>query len=249
MALDTRKVRRKMLLNALSAPATAIPLLVGLTACVGSWATSMRPDLGILAGLAGVLGSAGFFLTQLFMHGDETARQAIDEVEAEDSAGREQVLDALDVRLRTDNDPRTETALRDLRSLNRAFDEAAASPAGDLAAAKAAGIDSGVRELFEQCVKSLERSMALWDTAQKLKTQTAREPILNQREEIILEVLQSIRQLGRILAAMQNLGAENGDPPQLTRLSKELDQRLAVARQVERRVKDFEDHLDTSQHE
>lgn len=249
MALDTRKVRRKMLLNALAAPSTAVPLLAGLTACVGAWATGIRPDLGLLAGLAGLLGAAGMFFTQLFLSGEETAKQAIGEVEAEELAGHEQVLDALDVRLRKDNDPRTEAALRDLRNLHRAFDEAATAPDADLGAATAAGIDSGARELFEQCVKSLERSMDLWDTAQKLRTRSAREPILNQREEIVQEVLQSIRQLGQILAAMQNLDAGNGGPAQLTRLSKELDQRLAVAKQVERRVKDFEDQLDTTSRE
>jgi len=249
MALNTKKVRRKMLLNALAAPSTAIPLLAGLTACVGAWATGMRPDLGILAGLAGVLGAAGMFITHLFLNGEETAKEAIGEIEAEERADHELELDALDTRLLADRDPRTETALRDLRNLRRAFEKAAAAPDAELRAATAAGIDSGASELFDQCVKSLERSMDLWDTAQKLRTRTAREPILNQREEIVLEVLQSIRQLGQILAALQNLDAGEGGAPQLTRLGKELDQRLAVAKQVERRVKDFEEQLDANPRE
>lgn len=242
---ETTRIKRKMLLNMLTGPATAVPFLAGVTALIATWALGLRADMGVLAGLAGILGAAGLFFTNLFLRGDTYAKQAVDETQRETRAERERKLDDLDLRLCKDNDPRTEAALRDLRSLVRAFDDLRASSGSELNALTTSNIATGVHELFGQCVDSLERSWNLWQTAEKLRTRAAKEPILKQREEIIAEVGRSIRQLGQILVAIQNLGTGDGAKSDLARISEELDQRLAVARQVEQRVRAFESTLDT----
>lgn len=246
---DTRKIKRKMLLNMLTGPSTAVPFLAGVTALFATWALGFRADMGVLAGLAGILGAGGVFLTKLFMGGDTYAKQALDETQQEDHALRERKLDDLDVRLCADKDPRTESALRDLRSLVRAFDELRANSGSELNVLTTSNIASGIHEMFEQCVGSLERSLNLWHTAEKLRTRAAKDPILKQREAIITEVGQSIRQLGQALVAIQNLGTGQGSQSDLARISEELDQRLAVARQVEQRVKAFENQLDSGTRE
>jgi hypothetical protein len=246
---DPGKIRRKILLRALSAPATVAPFVAGVTAMVATWAMGLRPEAGVLAGLAGVLGSGGAFLTKIFLGGETLAREALDEARQEEHAESERLLDELDVRLCQDKDPRTEAALRDLRNLIRAFDELAAANSAGLSAVSTVEIASGVKALFDQCVESLDRSLKLYRTAARLKTQAARAPILKQRDAIIEEVGRSLSQLGQVLVAIQNLGSGEGAVSELTKVGEELDQRLAVAKQVERRVKAFESQLESGTRE
>lgn len=242
---DSNKIRRKILLRALSGPATVAPFVAGMTAMVAAWAMGMRPEAGVLAGLAGVLGSAGAFLTKIFLGGETLAREALEEAVQEEHAESERALDELDARLCEDRDPRTEAQLRDLRNLMRAFDELAAANSDGLSAVSTVEIASGVKALFDQCVQSLERSLKLWHTAARLKTPAARAPILKQRDAIIEEVGSSLSQLGQVLVAIQNLGSGEGAVSELSKVGEELDQRLAVAKQVERRVKAFESQLES----
>jgi hypothetical protein len=244
---DTKKVRRKMLLSMLTGPATAVPFLAGLTALVATWAFGLRGDVGVLAGVAGVFGASGAFFTKLFLGGEKYAKQALDETLQEERLDRERALDQLDASLCQDHDPRTEAALRDLRSLMRAFEERRTDSGADLTAMTTIGIAAGVQELFDQCVQSLERSLKLWQTAEKLRTRAAREPILKQREEIVLEVGRSIHQLGQTLVAIQKLGSGEDAKSELTRIGEELDQRLVVAKQVEQRVRAFESQLESGE--
>jgi hypothetical protein len=67
----------------------------------------------------------------------------------------------------------------------------------------------------------------------------ARQPILDQRERIVAEVQASIKQLSDTLVAIQSLGAGERADGQLARLRDELDQSLAVAKTVEKRVSDL----------
>jgi len=247
--VNTKTIKRKMLLRMLTAPATAAPFLAGVTAIVATWAVGLRADMGVLAGLAGILAAAGVFFTKLFLGGETYAKQAVEEAQQEARAARERTLDDLDVRLCKDRDPRTEAALRDLRSLVRAFDDLCAASGTELNALTTSNIASGIHEMFGQCVGSLERSVNLWQTAERLRTRAAKDPILKQREEIIAEVARSISQLGQVLVAIQNLGSGNGAKSDLSRIGEELDQRLAVARQVEQRVKAFESQLSSGMRE
>lgn len=231
-------------MRALSGPATVGPFIAGMTAMVATWAMGLRPDAGVLAGIAGIATSAGAFMTKIFLHGETLAKEAIEEASQEDRADREGALDELDARLCEDRDPRTEAALRDLRNLMRAFDELGGVTEAGLGAVSSTEIASGVQALFNQCVNSLQQSLKLWHTAARLKTPAARTPILKQRDVIIQEIGKSLRQLGQVLVAIQNLSSGSEAVSELAKVGRELDQRLEVARQVERRVKAFESQLE-----
>ena len=240
---DTRKLRRKILLNILASPLTAAPFLAGVTALVGAWALGVSPAVGVFAGLAGALSSAGVFVTKLVLGGEAHAKRAIEEMQAEAQAERERALDDLEQRLIADGDPRTEAALRDMRSLTRALKELGEDATARLNTLSAFDIVSGAERLFEQCVRSLEQTLRLWHTAQKMTTKAARDPIVRQREEILRDVGRSIRQLGDILVAVQKLDSGEGAESELMRIGEELGQHLAVAKQVEQRVRAFESQL------
>jgi DNA polymerase III epsilon subunit-like protein len=155
----------------------------------------------------------------------------------EENEIRQRTLDALDQRLATaDDDPRPETALRELRALVKAFEEADGRD-WSLNAQTVFDVHSMVGQLFDQCVHSLQQTDRLWQTAQKLQTAAARRPILQQREKIIDEIEASIKQMSSALVSLQTMGSGPGTSAELSRLREELDQSLAVAKTVEERVK------------
>jgi len=200
--------------------------------------------LAALAALAGILGTIGMFFTQLALGGERRAREAIEELQKEQFRQVENHLDELDRQLSEDGDPRTEGALRDLRSLVRALDEMSGESGSGLDPASAVEIQIDTMELFRQCVRSLERTLQMWRTARDMVTEAARKPILAQRERLIADVLESIKQLGKMLAALQTLGMGEGSPAELARVRAELEQNLRIAKEVDLRMRTSGEGLD-----
>lgn len=240
--VDARQIRRRVLVRLLSAPLTLLPFALGVTALAGTWALDLSPGVGLFAGIAGLALAGGNFLSQLVTRGDRYAREEMERYRREAHIAQERQLDDLDRRLRADNDPRTEVALRDLRALEKAFHELSAVDAG-VNSRTSIDIVAGVEQLVDRCVASLEESLRLWHTARGLNSAAARKPILRQREQIIVEVGRSIEQLGKILAEMQDLGASSQTPADLARVRAELDQSLELARTVDERMKEFSAQL------
>ncbi|MBI5387947.1 MAG: hypothetical protein HZA90_25065 [Verrucomicrobia bacterium] len=234
--LDDATLRKKVFWRLLGSPGTVFPFMLGMTAMTASWALDWMPGIGIFTGLAGVLVAAGTFCTRLFLSGDKVARQVLQEADQSSQQARQQALDALDRQLTTsDNDPRPETALRDLRALVKAFDDNALT-ASRTNIGQSIEIQSRVGLLFDQCVESLQQTERLWQVSRQLHTPAARQPILNQREKLIEDVQGTIKQISDTLVALQRLGAGKHSNAELSRLRDELDQSLAVAKAVEERV-------------
>jgi hypothetical protein len=237
--LDEKTLKKRVLLRLLGSPFTVLPFMLGMTAMTAGWVLDWRPAMALFSGAAGALCAAGAFFTRLVLNGESVARRVATEVEQEEQQARQRALDDLDNKLRTaDKDPRPENALRDLRALVKAFEEGSADyfrfNAGTMVE-----VHSRVGQLFDHCVDSLRQTDRLWQTAQQLRTVSARQPILDQREKIVEEVQASIKQLSDTLVTMQTLGAGERSEGQLARLRDELDQSLAIAKTVEERVNDL----------
>lgn len=240
----TADLRRRVVLNILASPATFLPFVGGMTALFGTLALDLRPDLGVLAFVAGLLCAGGMFMTKLLLGGEEYAREAIEEAGKEAQRARQQELDDLEVRLTYDRDSRTENALRDLRSLSKALDELEGEGYIDTDSATVVEIRAGAGELFEKCIQSLEQSLKLWHTAGSMKTKAARGPILSQRDRLLEEVFESIKHFGALLVALQSIGSTREDASELSRIRDQLKQNLEVARKVDARIQAFETQLD-----
>ena len=234
--LDDKSLRKKVLLRLLGNPLTVVPFVLGMTTMTASWAMNWRPGMGLFAGLAGLLGSAGAYLSQLLINGEKVTAEAAAELEHEQNLARQKVLDELDRQLtQSDNDPRPETSLRELRALLKAFEESEATT-WSVNHSTFFDVQSMVRQLFDRCVDSLRQTDRLWKTAEKLQTAAARKPILQQREKIILEVEASIKHLSQTLVSLQTLDRSANSDRELARLRGELDQSLTIAKTVEERV-------------
>jgi len=233
---DARQIRNRVLLRLLGHPLVVGPFIAGMTALTAAWSMGSKAGYLLFAGLAGVLAGVGSFVTQLALRGETVARQVTEEVAREEGEAAQRVLDHLDRQLTdADKDPRPETALRDLRALVRAFDEAEAA-ANRAHLPLIVDLRARVQEVFRQGVEAVAQTGKLWQTARELNTPAARQPLLDQRERLIADVQATVKQLSDTLVGVQSLGTGEGSSRELTRLREELDQSLAMARTVEERV-------------
>lgn len=235
--MEEQQIRKQVLVRHLGSPLVLAPLLLGVTSLTAAWAFDWRAaSIAVFAGLTGILASGGIFLTRLILGGENTATQIIQELEAETIAREEKRLDRLERELETsDNDPRPEKALRDLRALVKVLKEAASDPKSHHLAT-IVDIHARVTELFEHCIDLLQQTIQLWQTASSLNTADAKRPILEQRETLIVDIQESVKQVSNTLVALKQLGSTEASTGRLKQMREELDQSLEVARNVEDRV-------------
>jgi hypothetical protein len=243
--MNEGQIRRKVFLRLLGHPLVIAPSILGATALTAVWALSLPTGLGLFAGLAGVLGSAGVYLTRLILDNGKTAGSVIAEMQQQDQRSVQARLDDLDRRLvEADNDPRPETALRDMRALVRAVDDFA-NRTDAVNAPAVIDVRSRVQQIFDSSVRSLEQTLQLGDTAKQLALPEARKPLLAQREKIIKDLQACAQQLGDTLATLQTLDTGTQSNRELTRLRDELDQSLQIATRVEERLNSFLDQSES----
>lgn len=234
--VDEKQVRKRVLLRSLGSPLVLIPFLAGITVMTATLALGSRITFGIFAGVAGALASAGTFFTRLLLKSDSIAKDIAGEIESEEHNKQQKALDELDAKLSTaDEDPRPEAALRDLRALLKAFDDLNDRAEGALVHSLVQ-IRGGVNQLFDQCVHSLKQTDKLWQSARRLQTESARHPMMEQREQIIAEVQSTVKQVSETLTNLQTMNPGGNPSTELNRLRDELDQSLEVAKNVEIRI-------------
>jgi len=244
--MNESQINRKVFLRLLGHPVVIAPFVLGVTACTAFWALSWPGAVSWFACAAGALGSFGTYVTRLVMDNGKTARAVLAEEELGEQRAGESALDALDKRLvEADNDPRPETALRDMRALMRAFDDFIGKADSPNAPA-VIEVRSRVRQLFDYSIRSLERTLQLGDTAKLLNMPTARKPLLAQREKIIEDIEACAKQFGDTLATLQRLDSGNHSGSDLSRLRDDLDQSLQIAGRVEERLNSFLDQTDST---
>lgn len=216
-------------------------LVTPLTMCTGIGGASLlllSPMLGPPVGFAGFLSLlvcggviAKNFLFDLEVVAARVAKQFKDKEEKQEDI----TLDELDKKLITDRDPRDQTALRNLRSLYDSFmEDHKKGKINNVSAAMIHQID----EIFDAVVLQLKHQFDLYETSTEL-TGNAKDKILQQREEIILEVEKSINDLATTISEMRALKIKT----KKGELSK-LQQRLSVQLEAAKAVDEFTSSLD-----
>ena len=225
-------------MDILGSPLVVMPFMVGSAAFASLFAMGLKGSAAVIAvliGLAGTLASAGTFLTKFILGRDDRVKQLVEASRDKAKRDKRKALDHFHHRLTMDGDERTETAMQDLRSLRQAFRQLD-KIAPDLNRAMIEDIQQRSEELFQQCMSSLEKTLQLWKTADSLASEMARKPILEQREKLVGDVVQTVEHMSRTLASVQGITSRSDGDARLQRLRGELDQSLEVAKKVEQRI-------------
>ena len=235
---EEKNITKRVIADVVSSPMVIFPFMVGTAACASLFALGLKGSafLGaMLVGLSGVLGSGGMFLTKMILGRDERVKKIVEESREKAKKDKLKRLDHFHHRLTLDGDSRTEDSMQDLRSLRQAFSQLD-KIAPDLNRAMIDEIQKRAEELFQQCVRSLEKSLQLWKTADSLASELAQKPIMEQREKLVGEVIGTVEHMSRTLAAVQGITKKSDGDARLQTLRGELDQSLEVAKRVEQRV-------------
>ena len=222
----------------LGSPLVLVPFMVGTAVFASFFALGLKGTAAVgavLVGLVGMLASAGTFITKFILGKDDRVKQLVEASRSKAKLDKRKALDHFHHRLTMDGDERTETAMQDLRSLRQAFRQLD-KIAPNLNRAMIEDIQERSEELFQQCVSSLEKTLQLWKTADSLASETARKPILEQREKLVGDVVQTVEHMSRTLASVQGITNRSEGDIRLKRLRGELDQSMEVAKKVEQRV-------------
>jgi hypothetical protein len=238
---------RRVVAKALSSPLAVLPLATGIILLL--WALVF----GGFGGLSGTLG-IGALLVGLgvaayrWLFSAESLVESVQQEEKKDVERRDRAfLTRLRRKLRTDRDPRTAKSIDKLAGLRKRMIQSGVTESGK---------DSPVLpelvgkadELYRSCLKSLERSLELWEAARDMATSEARDELLRSREALVGEVVQSIDHLAATVDYLQSASLQRGqEDVDIAKVREELEMGLEVARRVTERVNELERGLRESE--
>ncbi len=218
------EVKKKVLLDLFVSPWTMLPLVGGLSAWLLSWGVDGNTVLNFI-GLAGVLTGLGIQASRLIFGIEDLTEKAHGYLTEKQKIERDRRLDQLALELQQDDDPRSEECLRRLRKLHAALE--LEPPVGHTAIAFREKVD----KLFFAAVRQLERSLELWNQANRLPGRTGR-PLLAERTKAIDEVVLTVNHLARTVEQYHAFQLQDSDD-ELAKLRQELDRTIEVARRAD----------------
>ena len=145
--MDKRELMKQMLMRPLDW-ITLTPFLAGVTLGLGTWAVKADPGVAVASSVILVLLSAGLYLHRLLFGWSADYERLVAEWRQRVDQRRDGDLDDLYRKLTEDGDPRTETLLKDLRTLTKAL----MNEQGDSLALGAFDVVSNVDTLFQRSV-------------------------------------------------------------------------------------------------
>lgn len=211
---------------------TLSPFLVGVTTGLGAWAIGKDSGTVVAGSVILVLASAGIYLHRLLFNWQHNYEKVVADWRASVEKERDAELDRLYRDLAQDGDPRTDTLLKDLRTLTKAL----LNEQSDTLALNAFDIVSDVDKLFQRSVDYLQESLNLWHTATAMERESIKAQLLQQRELLIAEVEKSLENLGDVLSSVKRASVTSRDGQQLAELREELTARLKIAEEVEQKM-------------
>src|SRR6056297_2853346 len=228
--MTLEEVKRKVLIDLFASPGTLVPIVIGLSALMYSWAVGGVPAANGV-GLMGILGGVGFFASRLVLGLEGMTKRAYEALLQSRQQQQDHSLDELERRLYGDQDHRTETVLRRLRELHRTF---TASCRQQTVVAMHHAVIGQVEQIFNASVGQLRRSLELFQVSQKL-TGKAQQDILSERERVIREVIETRDHLSITIEQFQSFVTRRNQS-ELSQLRDELDETLKVAQRTEERM-------------
>ncbi|MCA9259274.1 MAG: hypothetical protein KDA61_08750 [Planctomycetales bacterium] len=228
-------VKKKVLLDIFASPWTLVPIAGGLSAWLVSWGMDGNMMLN-LAGLAGVLGGMGAQAARLIFGLERFTEDAYRLANEKEQAKQEESLDQLEAKLRRDGDPRTQECLKELRRLYRHYQD-------DVQSQRITSATHVILEkldnLFRASVQQLAYSLELYREAKQTAGET-RAALLRKREAVIDDVVATVRHVRATTAQFRTFQLDRNES-ELSKLRRELDATIEVARKAEQRIAEWSD--------
>ena len=225
--MDRREIERRLLLRLLGSPVTLIPLFGGGISALTPLFFNVEPGIPLFLGITGVVAAGVSVLIRLLVSRDKISREVLGELQQRASATQERALDDLHQRLARDRDERDERLLADLRTL---VDQVSGDWSEQVNVVASADILRTIDQLFQGCVRSLERTLRLKEMADQMGTPEARHGLLQERERLLSEVRQSVIQLSSLVTQLRMLDMTSPTSgTDLAAIRDELDRSLAAA--------------------
>jgi flagellar motility protein MotE (MotC chaperone) len=209
-------------------------MIGGIASAIASWAMAGNIYLTSIA-IVGVVGSAAWMLTRAFLNVEDLTDQAL---AAQRQAVREaenRQLDELAKTLRTDRDHRTKDSLSLLRSLRDEFEQLTTRPGVELRSAR---FREQIGQVLNAAVEQLRESFRLFERSEAVVGE-ARQRIIDQREQIVGEIVGTVDRLQRIVQQFRT-ASQDDKTMDLNSLQQELDSSLEIARRTEERMREIE---------
>jgi hypothetical protein len=229
-----KRIERKYRLGLLTSPISLGPIVCGILVTIVALPFG-APLVACGGVIAAAIGSAVFGLRVISKSNEALLAQAQNEVEKEDKEERDRYLNDLSNRLDRDEDPRTDVALKDLRSLFDSFQNDRSWKQG-INLMTVSEIQSKVQGIFDQCLKALEYSLELYHDWSNCGSRDVKNSIRSRREKVVRGVQESVKTLTKTYEGLQAFESQEDQGSQLTQLGKELNEQLDIARRVSDRM-------------
>jgi len=236
MSYDRDSIKKKLMWEVITSWTVLAPFAIGATILLFAWGLSLK---GIVAGLIGaafIAVSFGIFLKQMTSTG--VKQKVIDKLKLHAEREERQRLDELDAKLAQDRDPRTQQLLRNMRRLRQTF----SSCANERACASVAGsIIAGVEDLFADSVRALETTLTLKATSDGLVGEEAKQPILERRERLIVDVEATVNEMSSIISGLQVISTTGDNDLDATdELRSSLSDKLVAIRRTQEEMAELQ---------
>jgi hypothetical protein len=238
MSEEKSEFRKRFLLKIFSDPMVLIPFAIGCTFISGAWALG-GGTIGILAGLASLLGSAGIFISKFVLFGEKYAKDVLHDIEEKTAQNREKELDFLRSNLYSCQESmKLPNLLSDLQSTCK---EILDGPLKDNENSSLyIDISQNIKELFDGCIDRFNEIVELSRNIDEIKSKKTKTPMIERRDQIVLEVEDCVSNVATTLVEFRKLKVGKNNSSQnhsesLVKISQDLARTLEVAKRVEER--------------
>jgi len=241
--MDRNEFRRRVLSHWLQSPLIVVPAGLGTAALLLAFALGQPWGFFGFLGASGLLFGAGMAISRWVLAFDRLSQAAFAEMQSESEKNHYAYLDDLQQRLAGDHDPRLAANLAKLRQVYQRLERADLA-GDDPAEVMLPEIRAQADELYQSCLKSLERVCQQGEVAQQMATPEGRQEVLRWRDQLLEEVSRSVDNLGATLDHLQVAALKRDtreDSP--TAIREELERGLGVARKVEQRMDELEQNV------
>lgn len=234
------EVRKKLLLDLVTFPPAFFTFLAGTSLLMLYWATMLPTFAAVLGFFSCVIGF-GIGVTNFLFNVDKFSVKALDYVKDLSEDKLNQRLDLLQANLKKTVEKSDDKYLRQLRKVYMKFCE-------DIETKKlvvSSEIVIQFEQIFQECVKSLEHSFDLHETAKTLFPKKRRAEIQVRRRQVLEEVSKSLDLLSEIATKSRTILAEEREN-RLASMREDLSNQLQLAELANERMKQIEEEINVN---